>query len=334
MVVPYRLLAWLSLVALVGCQPAANEPSPAVVKGGRKTYRIAVIPKGTTHEFWKSVHAGAEQAAAEAGNVEILWKGPLLEQDRDKQISVVEDFITSEVDGICLAPVDSQSLITPVEHAKDAGIPTVIFDSALDDESIIVSYAATDNRRGGELAAQTLGESLNGQGDVVLLRYNPGSESTLQREEGFLETLAKEFPKINILSSNQYAGTTVEEALRVAQQVLIKYEDELDGIFAVCELNNTGVLGALRNEGVAGKVKFVAFDPNPPLIDAMAEGQLAGIVLQDPVKMGYLSVKTLVDHLNGKQVEKRIPTGEFVATPKNMHEPEMEKLLHPKQFGE
>jgi ribose transport system substrate-binding protein len=330
----YRLLVWLALIALAGCQPGANTAAPAAARSGKKTYRIAVIPKGTSHEFWKSVHAGAEQAAAEAGNVEILWKGPLLEHDRDKQISVVEDFITGQVDGICLAPLDSQSLITPVEHAKDAGIPTVIFDSALDDESIIVSYVATDNRRGGELAAQTLAKSLNGKGDVVLLRYNPGSESTLQREEGFLETLAKEFPDINVLSSEQYAGTTPEEALRVSQQVLLKYGDELDGIFAVCEPNGTGVLGALRNEGLAGKVKFVAFDPNPPLIEAMAEGQVAGIVLQDPVRMGYLSVKTLVDHLNGKQVEKRIPTGEFVATPENMHEPEMAELLNPKQFGE
>jgi ribose transport system substrate-binding protein len=333
-VVAYRLLACLSLIALVGCQPAADKSAPAAVKGGKKTYRIAVIPKGTSHEFWKSVHFGAEQAAAEAGNVEILWKGPLLEHDRDKQISVVEDFITGQVDGICLAPLDSQSLITPVEHAKDAGIPTVIFDSALDDESIVVSYVATDNRRGGVLAAQTLGKSLNGKGDVVLLRYNPGSESTLQREDGFLEALAGEFPGINVLSSDQYAGTTPEEALRVSQQVLLKYGDELDGIFAVCEPNGTGVLGALRNEGLAGKVKFVSFDPNPPLIEAMTEGQVAGIVLQDPVKMGYLSVKTLVDHLNGLQVEKRISTGEFVATPANMHEPEMVKLLHPKQFGE
>ncbi|HEV7221807.1 MAG TPA: substrate-binding domain-containing protein [Pirellulales bacterium] len=333
-VVPYRLLAWLSLIALIGCQPAANRPAPAAAKGGEKTYRIAVVPKGTSHEFWKSVHFGAEQAAAEAGNVEVLWKGPLLEHDRDKQISVVEDFITNQVDGICLAPLDSQSLITPVEHAKEAGIPTVIFDSALDDESIVVSYVATDNRRGGELAAQTLGKSLNGKGDVVLLRYNPGSESTLEREDGFLETLAKEFPGINVLSSEQYAGTTPEEALRVSQQVLLKHGDELDGIFAVCEPNSTGVLGALKNEGLAGKVKFIAFDPNPPLIESLAEGEVTGIVLQDPIRMGYLAVKTLVDHLNGKQVEKRIPTGEFVATRKNMREPEMAKLLHPKQFGE
>jgi ribose transport system substrate-binding protein len=330
-----RLLVCGCLLALVGCGPAAapSGQNPAAEPEAKK-YRIAVIPKGTTHEFWKSVHAGAEQAAQEAGNVEILWKGPLLERDRDEQISVVEGFVTQQVDGICLAPLDSQSLVAPVRNAKDAGIPTVIFDSALDDESATVSYIATDNYRGGELAAQRLGEVLQGEGNVILLRYNAGSESTYQREEGFLEALGKQYPKIKVLSSDQYAGTTPEEALDVAQQMLLKYRDEVNGIFAVCEPNSTGVLRALQNEGLAGKVKFVGFDPNPPLIDAMSAGEVDGIVLQDPIKMGYLAVKTLVDSLNGKQVEKRIATGEFVATPENMKQTEMDRLLHPEQFDE
>ncbi len=123
-------------------------------------YRIAVIPKGTTHEFWKSVHAGAARAAKEAGNVEVLWKGPLQENDTEGQINVVQEFITKKVDGIVLAPLDSQALVAPVRDAKEHGIPTVIFDSALADESIIVSYVATDNFHGGALAARRLAEVL------------------------------------------------------------------------------------------------------------------------------------------------------------------------------
>ncbi len=123
-------------------------------------YRIAVIPKGTTHEFWKSVHAGAAQAAKEAGNVEILWKGPLLENDTEGQINVVQDFITKKVDGIVMAPLDSQALVQAVKDAKQQGIPTVIFDSALADESVIVSFVATDNYEGGALAARRMGEVL------------------------------------------------------------------------------------------------------------------------------------------------------------------------------
>jgi len=123
-------------------------------------YRIAVIPKGTTHEFWKSVHFGAAKAAKEAGNVEILWKGPLHENDGEGQINVVQEFITKKVNGIVIAPLDSQALIGPIRDAKDHGIPTVIFDSGLGDESVIVSYVATDNYNGGALAARRLAETL------------------------------------------------------------------------------------------------------------------------------------------------------------------------------
>ena len=167
---------------------------------------------------------------------------------------------------------------------------------------------------------------------VVLLRYNPGSESTEQREKGFLETLAKEYPEINVISSNQYAGTTPESALDKATDVLNKYQDRVTGIFAVCEPNANGVLGALENTGLAGKVKAMVFDPSPALIKALADGKVHGIVLQDPVTMGYEGVKTMVAHLEGNNVEKRIVTGEYVATPENMNSDEMKKLLEPAQY--
>jgi ribose transport system substrate-binding protein len=336
----------VGVVGLCGC-PSSTPPGGANAPGGTssstdgdgsaaasagKVYQIAVIPKGTTHEFWKSVHAGADKAARELGHVNILWKGPLGESDTDGQISVVQDFITRQVDGIVLAPNDSQSLVTVVEDAKSAGIPTVIFDSGLDNQDVIVSYVATDNHEGGALAARRLGEVLEGKGDVFLLRYKQGSESTEQRENGFLETLKKEFPEVNVISSNQYAGTTPEESLDKSQQMLVKHRDEVDGVFTVCEPNGTGMLGALRTEDAQRKIKFVTFDPSPEMISAMREGRIQGIVLQDPVTMGYEAVKAMVAHLQGKTVERRIDTGQYVATPENMDEPRMAELLSPKQF--
>jgi ABC-type sugar transport system substrate-binding protein len=172
----------------------------------------------------------------------------------------------------------------------------------------------------------------SGDSGVVLLRYSPGSESTEQREKGFLETLAKEYPDIKVISSNQYAGTTPESALDKATDVLNRYRDRVRGIFAVCEPNANGVLGALENTGLSGKVKSIAFDPSPALIKGLADGTVHGIVLQDPVAMGYEGVKTMVAHLEGKEVEKRIVTGEYVATPENMDTPEMRKLLEPAQY--
>jgi ABC-type sugar transport system substrate-binding protein len=169
---------------------------------------------------------------------------------------------------------------------------------------------------------------------VVLLRYSAGSESTEQRERGFLETLEKEFPEIKVISSNQYAGTTPESALDKATDVLNKFQDRVTGIFAVCEPNANGVRGALANTGLAGKVKFIAFDPSPALIQGLDDGTVHGIVLQDPVTMGYLGVKTMVAHLDGGPVEKRIVTGEYVATRENMSSDEMKKLLEPDQFAD
>lgn len=167
---------------------------------------------------------------------------------------------------------------------------------------------------------------------VVLMRYNPGSESTEQREEGFLETLTKEYPGIKVISSDQYAGTTPEASLDKATDVLNKYQGHVTGIFAVCEPNANGVLGALENTGLAGKVKTLVFDPSPALIKGLADGKVHGIVLQDPVTMGYLGVKTMVAHLEGKEVEKRIVTGEHVATPENMKDESIKKLLEAAQY--
>lgn len=330
---------WLCLAIVAGCNSnnavpakgASNSSNSATA--GAKKLRIAVIPKGTTHVFWKSVHAGAEKAARELGDVEIIWKGPLLENDRDGQIGVVQDFVTNKVDGICVAPLDKQALIGPVHESVDAGIHVVIFDSALQDESKIVSYVATDNGKGGELAARQMGALLGGKGGVIVLRYNAGSESTEQREDAFLETLAREFPEIKVLSSDQYAGTTQEDSLTKATEILGKFKSEVNGIFAVCEPNAAGVLGALKETGLEGTVKFVAFDPSEDLVRAMEAGKCHGIILQDPVTMGYQSIKAIVSKIRSRgDVEKRISTGEFVATPENMKSEQMSKLLNPERF--
>jgi ribose transport system substrate-binding protein len=317
------LVALAALCLLpIGCQKAKDDGK----------LRIAVIPKGTTHEFWKSVHYGAEQAAKELGNVEILWKGPLKENDRQGQINVVRDFITQQADGICLAPLDSSALIRYVEEAEEEGIPVVIFDSGLDDESKIVTYVATDNYHGGQLAAKRLVEAMGGSGDVILLRYNQGSESTEQREQGFLDTLKKDYPEVNILVENEYAGTEQKQSQDKAIAVLNKHKDEVDGIFAVCEPNAAGVLKALEQLELVGKVKFVAFDPNAELVAGLETGSVHGIVLQDPVKMGYEAVMAMAKKLKNEPIDKRVVTGEHVATPENRKTEEMARLLAPPKF--
>ena len=278
------------------------------------------------------MNAGAEKAASDYRSqgieVNLIWKGPLREDDREQQIQVVEGFTSQGVNGIVLAPLDSKALVRPVEEAKKAGIPTVIMDSGLETDQI-VSFAATDNRKGGQLAADRLGQILGGKGKVLMLRYLEGSASTNDREEGFLEEIKAKFPNIELISTDQYAGATRDSAKRTAENLLQRYGDQVNGIFASNEPATTGMLLALQDINKAGKVVFVGFDSSPQFVDAMKVGQMQGIVVQNPFAIGELGVKTMVDSLLGKPVEKRIDTGVMMITPENMNSPEAQKLLNP-----
>jgi ribose transport system substrate-binding protein len=323
---PASRIPILILAAALAFTACAKRSSDNAAPSGPKTFRIAVIPKGTTHEFWKSIHAGALRAAGELG-VEVLWKGPQKEDDRAQQITVVEDFISRGVDGIVLAPLDDRALMRPVQDAAREGIPVVIIDSALQGGDF-VSYVATDNYKGGVLAARRLGELLEGRGRIFLIRYQEGSASTEQREAGFYDTLTKEFPGIVLLVKDQYAGATTETAYQLAENLISRFPD-VDGVFAPNESSTFGTLRALQEARLAGKIVFVGFDSSPKLVQGLRDGDLQGLVLQNPAKMGYLGVKTVIAHLRGEPVEKVVDTGVVLATKDNMDSAEIRGLLTP-----
>jgi ribose transport system substrate-binding protein len=318
--------------AFTGCSSekpgTADGGSDAGASGGKKQFRIAVIPKGTSHEFWKSVHFGAQKAAKELGGVEVIWRGPVVESDTGSQIEVVKSMVTLGVDGIVLAPNQKGGLVDATQEAIDEGIPVVIFDSGLDEGPKIVSYVATDNFKGGNLAAEEMAKAIEEKGNVILLRYLAGSESTEQRENGFLEGI-KKYPGIKVVSSDQRGGENATTAKEKVDQLLQLHGKDLAGIFAVCEPNANGTLEALRNAGLEGKVKFIGFDPSDALVEGLENGSCSGIVLQDPVEMGYRGVMTVVAHLNGETAEDFISTGEYVATPENMKDERIQELLKP-----
>jgi len=327
------LAALTVVISSIGCKKEGAQQG----QEGAAKYQIAVIPKGTTHIFWKSIHAGAVKAEKElkaAGvDVEIIWKGPLKEDDRESQIKVVEGFITRGVTGIVLAPLDDAALRIPVKDAVNSGIPVVIIDSGLDSKDY-TSFVATDNKVGGRKGGECLAEILGGKGKVIMLRYQEGSASTMNREEGFLDVLKEKYPDIEVVSSNQYGGATTESAYMASENLLAPLRKAdgtltIDGIFCPNESTAFAMLRALQDSGLAGKVKYVGFDSSDRLVKGLAEGEIHGLVLQDPINMGYLGVKTLVEHLQGKEVEKRIDTGSAVATPENMNEPKIKNLLEP-----
>jgi ribose transport system substrate-binding protein len=300
--------------------------------GRSDEFQIAVIPKGTTHEYWKSINAGAVKAQRElkaAGtDVTIIWKGPLLEDDREQQIQVVENFVGRNVSAIVLAPLDNRALVAPVEDAVNAGIPVVIVDSALKSDKPS-STVATDNRKGGQIGAKRLGALLGGKGRVIMLRYEVGSASTEEREAGFMDVMTHDFPGIELISTDQYGGATRETAFKASQNLLNRFGARADGIFAPNESTASGMLLALREQGLAGKVKFVGFDANEQLVAALRQGDIQGLVVQDPVKMGYLGVMTAVDVLHHKKVPLLIDTGVGLVTAENMDEPAISALIHP-----
>jgi ribose transport system substrate-binding protein len=316
------LVCALSLVTSLSCSRGGGGGA-----NGRLT--IAVIPKGTTHEFWKSVHAGAVKASRELG-VDIVWKGPVKEDDLKDQIDVVQSFTAQGVSGIVLAPLNDKALGGAVKSAVAAKIPVVVFDSDLQGKEHS-SFVATDNVAAGRLAGEALGKLLGGKGKVVLLRYQEGSASTANREQGFLEGIKKS-PEIQIVSDNQYGGATTESAFSTSERLLGAQkaaDGGVNGVFCPNESTTFGMLLALQKAGLAGKIKLVGFDSSPKLVAGLASGQIDGLVLQDPFNIGYLAVKTMVQHLKGEKIEARIDTGARLVTKDNMNEPQTKELLSP-----
>lgn len=323
----------LSSAFLFGCPKDTPKPAPegeggATAASGARL-KIAVIPKGTTHEFWKSVHAGAAKAAKEV-DVDIVWKGPLKEDDLKAQVDVVSTFVAQGVSGIVLAPLNDTALRAPVKQATQAKIPVVVFDSDLQGDEH-VSFVATDNVAAGKIAGDHLTKLLTDKGNVVVLRYQEGSASTQNREKGFLEAV-KAKPTIKVVSDNQYGGATTESAFAKGESLLLAQKAEtgaVNGIFTPNESTTFGMLLALKKSNLNKKMKFVGFDSSEKLIGALKDGDIDGLVVQNPFNMGYLAVKTMADHLRGKKVEKRIDTGARLVTKENLEDPAVKEVISP-----
>lgn len=296
---------------------AANAESP-------RQYRIAVVPMTNTHAFFQTIKAGAEKAAKELG-AKILWRGPESETDVAGQIAIMENFIAQKVDAIVLAPCERKALIPVVQKAQKRGIPVIVVDSALEPD-ISDCFVATDNFKGGYIAGETLAKLIGGVGKVGVIQAIPGAASVQEREKGFREAL-KKFPKMKI-ASVLYGQSSVATAMQAAENMLTAHPD-LKGIFAVNEISGVGTAQVLRARKLAGKVKLVAFDASETEIQALKDGVIQALIVQNPFKMGELGVRYAVMKLQGKQIPKRVDTGVTVVTAENFGKPEIQRLLFP-----
>jgi ribose transport system substrate-binding protein len=329
------LTAALMILALTSCQRDATSPEPALVPqtgvsttpeggGAVEGMTIALVPKGTTHVFWQTVKKGAEDAAAEVG-ARIEFKGPASEEDIIGQISIIENLTSAEVDGIVMAACDADDLIAPLARAKDAGIPIAVIDSGINDDSIPVTYAATDNVLGGQRAAEALMELIGPQGGkVAVIPFIQGAQSSDERERGFVEEIQKH-PEFELLPP-LYSNSLLQEAVKVVENLLNAHPD-VKGIFAANEPGAMGAARVLEQRGLAGQVTLVGFDAAEPEIEGLEAGTIQALIVQDPYRMGYEGVMAVVKAIKGETVEPKIDTGVTVVTADNLEDPEVVELL-------
>jgi len=301
----------LASLALAGC-------------GGNRRKRIAVIPKATSHLFWVSVKEGAETAGQEM-DVDILWNGPAVETDYSRQIQILDSMVAQRVDGIAIAATERKALVSSVERAIDQGIPLTVFDSGLDTERYD-SYVATNNVEAGRQGARALADLIGGKGTVGIIMHAPGSGSTLDREKGFREVITRDFPNIKIVGE-QFGMSDPARSRAAAENILTAHPD-IDGLFGSSEPSSVGAALAITSRGLKDKVSLVAFDSSEAMIGDLREGAIDAMVVQDPRKMGFEAVHTVVQKIRGEKPPKRIDLLAVVVRRADLSKPQTQRLLN------
>ncbi|NQZ56997.1 MAG: substrate-binding domain-containing protein, partial [Lentisphaeraceae bacterium] len=233
----------------------------------------------------------------------------------------------AKVDAIALCPIDAGELLKSVVAAKKGGSKIVLWDSGLNNTDSIESFIATDNTQGGRLCAQALAKALDGKGTVVMLRFVEGSASTTEREEGFLAEI-KKFPGIKYLELNQRGGQD-EATAKEKSEIILTSNKNIDGVFCSCQTTTEGMLMALKQQKLNGKVKLVGFDFNNTISEAIKSGDIAATAAQNPFRMGYLAVTTSIAVLEGKTVDPLVDTGVTIITTDNIDSADMKEILFP-----
>ena len=286
---------------------------------------IAVIPKSTASVFWQSVQAGAI-AAGEENHVKINWSGAALETDYSRQIQILDSMIARHVDGIAVAASERNALNSSLDRASAANIPVVIFDSGVDSMHYL-TFISTNNVEAGKAGGRALGQMLKGKGTVAEIMHAPGSFSTMDRERGFEDVMAREFPGIKVVAK-QFSSGDREKALNVTENILTA-NPQLDGLFASSEPSSVGAAQALKSRGLAGKVHLVAFDSSQGLIDDLQNGTIDALVAQDPFKLGHDAVMLLTETFSGQSPPKQVDLSARVITKADLSKPEIHTLLYP-----
>lgn len=286
---------------------------------------IGVVPKATSHLFFVAVHAGVKRAAADTG-VDVQWNGPNEETDHNRQMQIVDAMVVQRVDALAISATDERALQAPVERAIRAGIPVSIFDSGVNVDNY-VTFVATDNYGAGVMAARELARLCGGSGDVAMVMHKPGGTSTMLRERGFEETVAKELPGIRI-AARQYGMADRAKARAAAENILTAHP-RLAGVFASSEASSLGAIQAIATRGLSGKVRLITFDTSESHVEALQNGTTDIMLVQDSFRIGYEAVKSLADKLQGQTPAHRVDLPARVITKQDLAKPEVQSLIKP-----
>ena len=326
------LLTVLSLLVVIammaGCAaPATEAPANGGSTPGGETAAkpyIPVISKGFQHQFWQAVKQGSEQAAKDF-NVDITFEGPATESEVDKQIEMLQAALAKNPAAICLAALDTKAAIPLLEEAKAKGIPVVGFDSGVDSD-IPVATASTDNIAAAALAADKMAELIGGSGKVAVLVHDQTSRTGIDRRDGFVNQVKAKYPNIEIVNIDYGAGDQLKST-DIAKAVL-QANPDLKGYFGANEGSIIGVLNAVKELGLEGKIVVIGYDAGKQQKDAVRSGAEAGAITQNPVGIGYKCVEAAVKAIKGEKVDKVIDTGFFWYDASNMDQDQFKPLLY------
>ena len=332
------LLAGCAAPAAAPAAPAADEAAateaaatedaaaeaPAADAAAAEDIYIPVISKGFQHQFWQAVKAGSEQAAADLG-VEITFEGPESESQVDKQIEMVQAALAKNPDAICLAALDSQALIPQLEEAQSKGIPVVGFDSGVDSD-IPVTTAATDNVVAAAYAADKMAELIGGAGEVAVIVHDQTSRTGIDRRDGFVNRMAEAYPDITVVDVQYGAGDQLKST--DLAKAIIQAHPNLKGFFGANEGSIIGVLNAVTELGMEGKLVVIGYDSGAQQKEAVRSGVQAGAITQDPIGIGYKCVEAAVKAINGEELPPIIDTGFKWYDASNIDSDEIAPLLY------
>ncbi len=320
--------AILALILTLFVTACGGSTSPSTsTTSGTSNLKLIVIPKTLGSSYWDIVQQGAQCAASRLSNVNIIWDGTTAETDVAGQISLLQNYITQKPDGIIYAATDAKALVQIDTQATQSKIPIENIDSGTTPQPSNVPLFATNNTASAAKAADLLGAALNGTGNIAIIEFVKGSATNDQRVGGFKTELAAKYPNINIVADQQ-SNSDVNTALSVTQDILSKYP-HLDGIFAANDQSAQGAAEAVKAAGLKGKVKIVGWDASDVTIADLQDGTISDLVLQNPFKMGYDSVKVMVKQIRDHVTAATEDTGVTFISLANLKSPEIVAALTP-----